>query len=157
MFKHSSQVWIALLAQGFVNHDGGAVRQIQRADVFGLRDAQTILRAGLGKFLRQPRGFAAKQKVNVLRLVAEIMLAKRHIAVGFNQKNLAVLRFGVGDEGLQIIVVVDVYMSPVIQTCAFEHFVIGGKPQWAYQMQAGVGACASAGDVACVGGNFGLV
>ena len=72
--------------------------------MFGLRDAQTILRAGLGKFLRQTRGFAAKQKVNVLRLVAEIMLAKRHIAVGFNQKNLAVLRFGVGDEGLQIIV-----------------------------------------------------
>ena len=125
--------------------------------MFGLRDAQTVLRPRLGKFLRQTRGFTAKQKVNVLRLVAEIMLAKRHIAVGFNQKNLAVLRFGVGDEGLQIIVVVDVYMSPVIQTCAFEHFVIGGKAQWAYQMQAGVGACASAGDVACVGGNFGLV
>ena len=125
--------------------------------MFGLRDAQTVLRAGLGKFLRQTCGFAAKQKVNVLRLVTEIMLAKRHIAVGFNQKNLAVLRFGVGDEGLQIIVVVDVHVCPIIQTCSFEHFVIGGKAQWAYQMQAGVGACASAGDVACVGGNFGLV
>ena len=157
MFKHSSQVWIALLAQGFVNHDGGAVGQIQRADVFGLRDAQTILRAGLGKFLRQPHGFAAKQKVNVLRLVAEIMLAKRHIAVGFNQKNLAVLRFGVGDEGLQIIVVMNIYMRPVVQACALEHFVIGGKSQWSYQVQAGVGTCTSKGNIACIGGNFGLV
>ena len=85
------------------------------------------------------------------------MLTKRHIALGFNQKNLAVLRFGVGDEGLQIIVVVDVYMRPVVQACAFEHFVIGGKPQRPYQVQAGVRACASAGDIACIGWNFGLV
>ena len=100
MFKHSSQVWIALLAQGFVNHNGSAVGQIQRAYVFRLWDAQTVLRPRLGKFLRQTCGLKKKKKVNVLRLVAEIMLAKRHIAVGFNQKNLAVLCFGMGNEGL---------------------------------------------------------
>ncbi len=47
-------------------------------------------------------------------------------------------------------------MRPVIRkNLRVEHFVIGGKPQWTYQVQAGVSACASAGDVACIGGNFG--
>ncbi len=95
------QVWIALLAQGFVNHNGSAVGQIQRAYVLRIADAQAVLRPRLGKFLRQTCGFTAQQKSKCLCAwsLKSCSLKGTSLSRFQSEKTLPFCAYGMGNEG----------------------------------------------------------
>ena len=132
------------LAQHFIHAHGHAVGKVQAAAGVAHGHSDAVLLIGGKQGFGQAGILASEHEVCTVR-VAHIGVALRCLG-GKIVIGAAVF----GKELVQTVVIADVEVVPVIQTCMIELFIIDGKAHGAYQIQPTGSAGTGAGHIAGV-------
>ena len=136
-----------------IHHDPDRRRKIQAS--YLAPDGYPVAWVLIANLCREAEGFASKEQIVSM---VHICLCVIFLSVSAKSgKTRRTLYFPAFQKGLKVVMMSDVHLTPVIQPCPFEVFVIHPEPEWVNQVQPDLRRSAQSRDVSRVGRDLRLM